>query len=102
MHSVILSAPSSKEYISPAWLVRTTDKLAESNCRIEHPGDELEIIHERGRVQSDVIFPYIFNFKKISEGETLVVHRQLKVAPKPAHEPLEPVKRRRTGKTTEY
>ena len=95
------SAPASKEYISPAWLVRTTDKLEESNCRIEECGDELEIVHERGRVHSDVNIPYIFNFKKISEGETLVVHRQLKVAPKPDQERLGPVKRRRTGKTTE-
>ena len=69
MHSVILSAPSSKEYISPAWLVRTTDKLAESNCRIEHPGDELEIIHERGRVQSDVIFPYIYIYIQFQKNQ---------------------------------
>jgi len=99
MHSVFLSAPASKEYISPAWLVRTTDKLEDSNCKVEHPGDEEDDM--TGRVQSDVSIPYIYNFKTISDGETLVVHRKPKVVPKPVHEQLVAVKRRRTGKTTE-
>lgn len=73
--------------------------MEDSNCKVEHLGDEEDDM--TGRVQSDVSIPYIYNFKAISDGETLVVHWTPKVAPKEVHEDLVAVKRRKTGKTTE-